>query len=126
MGHSLLLYWGTEPQGYFTRWVQMGGLWTFIGFHGLFGIIGFSITRQFQIGTILHIRPYNAIAFSGRIAVYTGVFFIYPLGQSRASHIGCEIRYIFTHSFGNLIKITLNDVGQSSWFISPKQWIRYI
>ena len=82
MGHSLLLYWGTEPQGYFTRWVQMGGLWTFIGFHGLFGIIGFSL-RQFEIGTILHIRPYNAIAFSGPIAVYTGVFFIYPLGQLR-------------------------------------------
>jgi len=31
MGHSALLYWGKEPQGYFTRWVQMGGLWTFIG-----------------------------------------------------------------------------------------------
>ena len=34
MGHSLLLLWGPEGQGYFTRWVQMGGLWTFIGFHG--------------------------------------------------------------------------------------------
>jgi hypothetical protein len=31
-------------------------------FNGLFGIIGFSL-RQFEIGTILHIRPYNAIAF---------------------------------------------------------------
>ena len=38
--------------------------------------------RQFEIGTILHIRPYNACAFSGPIAVYTSVFFIYPLGQS--------------------------------------------
>ena len=54
-----------KPQGYFTRWVQMGGLWTYrsfswaVRFHG---IIGFSL-RQFEIGTILHIRPYNAIAF---------------------------------------------------------------
>ena len=30
MGHSLLLLWGSEAQGYFTRWVLMGGLWTFI------------------------------------------------------------------------------------------------
>merc|ERR1719231_1709609 len=35
MGHSLLLLWGPEAQGYFTRWVLMGGLWTFIAFHGL-------------------------------------------------------------------------------------------
>jgi photosystem II P680 reaction center D2 protein len=77
----LKLLWGTEPRRYFTRWVQMGGLWTFIGCLGLFGIVGFSL-RQFEIAAILHIRPYNALGFTGPIAVYTGVFFIYPLGQS--------------------------------------------
>jgi hypothetical protein len=101
MGHSLLLYWGPEPLGYFTRWVQMGGLWTFIGFHGLFGIIGFSL-RQFEIGTILHIRPYNALAFTGPIAVYTSVFFIYPLGQSS---------WFFAPSFG-IAAISIWDLKQ--------------
>jgi photosystem II P680 reaction center D2 protein len=68
MGHSLLLVWGSEAQGYFTRWVLMGGLWTFTAFHGLFGIIGFCL-RQFEIARLVNIRPYNAIAFSGPIAV---------------------------------------------------------
>ena len=30
MGHSLLLLWGPEAQGDFTRWCQLGGLWTFV------------------------------------------------------------------------------------------------
>jgi photosystem II P680 reaction center D2 protein len=81
MGHSLLLLWGPEAQGYFTRWVLMGGLWTFIAFHGLFGVIGFCL-RQFEIARLVNIRPYNALAFSGPIAVYTSVFLVYPLGQS--------------------------------------------
>ena len=77
MGHSL----GPEAQGYFTRWVLMGGLWTFIAFHGLSSIIAFCL-RQFEIARLVNIRPYNALAFSGPIAVYTSVFLIYPLGQS--------------------------------------------
>ena len=111
MGHSALLYWGTEPQGYFTRWVQMGGLWTFIGLHGLFGIIGFSL-RQFEIGTILHIRPYNALGFSGPIAVYTGVFFIYPLGQSS---------WFFAPSFGiaAIFRFLLFLQGFHNWTLNP-------
>ena len=59
----------------------MGGCWTFIAFHGLFGIIAFSL-RQFEIARLVNIRPYNALAFTGPVAVYTSVFFIYPLGQS--------------------------------------------
>ena len=27
--------------GYFTRWVLMGSLWTFITFHSVFGVVGF-------------------------------------------------------------------------------------
>ena len=56
IGHSLLFLWGQEAQGYFTRWVLMGGLWTFIAFHSLFGIIAFSL-RQFEIAGLVNIRP---------------------------------------------------------------------
>ena len=81
MGHSLLLLWGPEAQGNFTRWVQLGGLWPFVAFHGAFGLIGFML-RQFEVARLVGIRPYNAIAFSGPIAVFVSVFLMYPLGQS--------------------------------------------
>ena len=77
MGHSLLLLWGCEAQGYFSRWTLMGGLWTFIAFHGLFALVAFCL-RQFEIARLVRIRPYNAIAFSGPIAAYLSVFLIYP------------------------------------------------
>ena len=48
MAHSLLLLWGPEAQGEFTRWCQLGGLWTFVALHGAFGLIGFML-RQFEI-----------------------------------------------------------------------------
>jgi photosystem II P680 reaction center D2 protein len=48
MGHSLLLLWGPEAQGDFTRWCQIGGLWTFVALHGALGLIGFML-RQFEI-----------------------------------------------------------------------------
>jgi len=88
---------------------QPNGL--FIGLHGLFGIIGFSL-RQFEIGTILHIRPYNALGFSGPIAVYTGVFFIYPLGQSS---------WFFAPSFGiaAIFRFLLFLQGFHNWTLNP-------
>jgi photosystem II P680 reaction center D2 protein len=73
MGHSLLLLWGPEAQGDFTRWCQLGGLWPFVALHGAFGLIGFML-RQFEIARAVKIRPYNAIAFSGPIAVFVSVF----------------------------------------------------
>ena len=73
MGHSLLLLWGPESQGDFVRWVQLGGLWNFVALHGAFALIGFML-RQFEISRLVGIRPYNAIAFSGPIAVFTSVF----------------------------------------------------
>jgi photosystem II P680 reaction center D2 protein len=76
MGHSLLQLWVAEAQGSFIRWALVGGLWTFTAFHGLFGIIGFCL-RQFEIARLVLIRPYNALAFTGPIALYTSVFFIY-------------------------------------------------
>ena len=47
----------------------------------LFALIGFML-RQFELARLIGIRPYNAIAFSGPIAVFVSVFLIYPLGQS--------------------------------------------
>ena len=69
MGHSLLLLWGPESQGDFQRWLQLGGLWNFVALHGAFSLIGFML-RQFEISRLVGIRPYNAIAFSGPIAVF--------------------------------------------------------
>jgi len=80
LAHSLLLLWGPEAQGDFTRWCQLGGLWTFVALHGAFGLIGFML-RQFELARSVQLRPYNAIAFSGPIAVFVSVFLIYNLGQ---------------------------------------------
>jgi photosystem II P680 reaction center D2 protein len=60
----------------FTRWCQLGGLWPFVALHGAFGF--FHVT-SIEIARV-KIRPYNAIAFSGPIAVFVSVFLIYPLG----------------------------------------------
>ncbi|KAL5642908.1 hypothetical protein ACJX0J_000298 [Zea mays] len=81
LAHSLLLLWGPEAQGDFTRWCQLGGLWTFDALHGAFALIGFML-RQFELARSVQLRPYNAISFSGPIAVFVSVFLIYPLGQS--------------------------------------------
>ena len=74
LGHSLLLLWGPESQGLLTRWFQMRGLWPFIAFHGLFGLIAFSL-RQFEIARLVNIRPYKCFSFyrtSG--SFYFGIF----------------------------------------------------
>jgi hypothetical protein len=47
--------------------------------------------RQFEIARLVGIRPYNAIAFSGPIAVFVSVFLLYPLGQAS---------WFFAPSFG--------------------------
>jgi photosystem II P680 reaction center D2 protein len=111
MGHSLVLLWGTEAQGYFTRWILIGGLWTFLAFHGLFGTIGFCL-RQFEIARLVNIRPYNALAFSGPIATYTSVFLIYPLGQSS---------WFFAPSFGvaAIFRFLLFLQGFHNWTLNP-------
>ena len=59
----------------------MGSLWTFITFHVLFSVVGFCL-RQFEIASLVSVRPYNALAFTGPIIVYVSVFVVYPLGQS--------------------------------------------
>ena len=109
--HSLLLLWGPEAQGDFTRWCQLGGLWTFIAFHGAFGLIGFML-RQFEIARSVGLRPYNAIAFTGPIAVFVSVFLIYPLGQAS---------WFFAPSFGvaAIFRFILFFQGFHNWTLNP-------
>ena len=61
--------------------VNLGDSRLFVALHGAFALIGFML-RQFELARLIGIRPYNAIAFSGPIAVFVSVFLIYPLGQS--------------------------------------------
>ena len=87
----LFFYFGVlSLRGTFIRWFQLGGLWNFVPLHGAFALIGFML-RQFELARLIGIRPYNAIAFSGPIAVFVSVFLIYPLGQSS---------WFFAPSFG--------------------------
>ncbi|KAL7598925.1 hypothetical protein Lser_V15G23214 [Lactuca serriola] len=111
LAHSLLLLWGPEAQGDFTRWRQLGGLWTFVALHGAFGLIGFML-RQFELARSVQLRSYNAIAFSGPIAVFVSVFLIYPLGQSG---------WFFAPSFGvaAIFRFILFFQGFHNWTLNP-------
>ena len=111
MGHSLILLWGPETHTHFTRWLLIGGLFTFIAFHSVFGLIGFCL-RQFEIASLLKIRPYNALAFTGPIALYTSVFLVYPLGQSA---------WFFAPSFGipGIFRFLLFLQGFHNWTVHP-------
>ena len=104
-------FWGPESQGDFVRWCQLGGLWAFVAFHGAFALIGFML-RQFEISRLVGIRPYNAIAFSGPIAVFVSVFLIYPLGQSS---------WFFAPSFGvsAIFRFLLFLQGFHNWTLNP-------
>jgi len=82
MGHSLLLLWGPEAQGDFTRWCQIGGLWTFVALHGAFGLIGFCL-RQFEIARLVGIRPYNANCFLRSNCCLRFSIFIIPIRTSK-------------------------------------------
>jgi photosystem II P680 reaction center D2 protein len=111
MGHSLLFLWGPEAQWDFTRWIQLGGLWTFVALHGAFALIGFML-RQFEIARLVGIRPYNALAFSAPIAVFVSVFLMYPLGQSG---------WFFAPSFGvaAIFRFLLFFQGFHNWTLNP-------
>jgi photosystem II P680 reaction center D2 protein len=111
LGHSLILLWGIEAQGFFTRWLLLGGLWIFIAFHGGLSLIAFSL-RQYEIASLVSIRPYNAIAFSGPIITFCSVFLIYPLGQSS---------WFFAPSFGvaAIFRFLLFLQGFHNWTLNP-------
>ena len=69
------------------------------------------IRDRFEIAGLVGIRPYNALAFSAVIAVFTSIFLIYPLGQhswffAPSFGVAAIFRYIlFIQGFHN---ITLN------------------
>ena len=86
---SLLLLWGPESQGTLSAGSNLGTL-SLKKACLIFALIGFML-RQFELARLIGIRPYNAIAFSGPIAVFVSVFLIYPLGQSS---------WFFAPSFG--------------------------
>jgi photosystem II P680 reaction center D2 protein len=79
MGHSLLLLWGPEAQGDFTRWCQLGGLWPFVALHGAFGLIGFML-RQFELRVLLKF-VHTMLLHSLDLLLYSCLF-SYPLGQA--------------------------------------------
>ncbi|CAH2052163.1 unnamed protein product [Thlaspi arvense] len=83
LAHSLLLLWGPEAQGDFTRWCQLGGLWAFVALHGAFALIGqsgwffapsfgvaaiFRFILFFQVGLALNLRAYDFVSQEIRAA----------------------------------------------------------
>ena len=86
----LFFYFGVLSSGRFRPLDPTWGTLAFVALHGAFALIGFML-RQFELARLIGIRPYNAIAFSGPIAVFVSVFLIYPLGQSS---------WFFAPSFG--------------------------
>ncbi|KAL5647022.1 hypothetical protein ACJX0J_000127 [Zea mays] len=126
LAHSLLLLWGPEAQGDFTRWCQLGGLWTFVALHGAFALIGFML-RQFELARSVQLRPYNAISFSGPIAVFVSVFLIYPLGQS-GFHNWTLNPFHMMGVAGKLIQWSLANRFWSQIFgvaFSNKRWLHF-
>jgi hypothetical protein len=80
MGHSLLLLWVLKH-----KVISLVGVnWWIMAVRCLTWCVWFNRfhVRQFEIARAVKIRPYNAIAFSGPIAVFVSVFLIYPLGQA--------------------------------------------
>lgn len=111
MGHSLLLLWGPEAEACFSAWVLVGGLWAFAAAHGAAALAAFSL-RQFEIASLVLVRPYNALGFSGPLAAYVSAFFVYPLGQSS---------WFFAPSFGTaaVFRFLLFLQGFHNWTLNP-------
>ncbi|KAL4190792.1 hypothetical protein AMTRI_Chr07g77510 [Amborella trichopoda] len=111
LAHSLLLLWGLEAQGDFTRWCQLGGLWTFVALHGAFGLIGF-LLRQFELVRSVQLRPYNASAFYAPIVVFISIFLIYPLGQS-------DLFFASSFNVAAIFQFILFFQGFHNWTLNP-------
>merc|ERR1712125_144797 len=92
--------------GDFTRWCQIGGLWTFIALHGAFGLIGFCL-RQFEIARLVGIRPYNAIAFSGPISIFLSAFLMMGVAGILGGALLCAIH-------GATVENTLFEDGDAA------------
>jgi photosystem II P680 reaction center D2 protein len=74
-------------------------------------VSGFSL-RQFEIASLLKIRPYNSLAFSAPISVFASVFLVYPLGQAS---------WFFAPSFGvsSIFRFLLFLQGFHNWTLNP-------
>jgi len=79
LGHSLLLLWGPEAQGDFTRWCQLGGLWAFVALHGAFGLIGFML-RQFEVARLVASVLTTHWHSAARSPFFVSVFFSSTIG----------------------------------------------
>ncbi|TKY57976.1 Photosystem II D2 protein [Spatholobus suberectus] len=68
--------------------------------------------RQFELTRSVQLRPYNAIAFFGPMAVFVSIFLIYPLGQSS---------WFFALSFGvaTIFQFILFFQGFHNWTLNP-------
>jgi photosystem II P680 reaction center D2 protein len=81
MGHSLLLYGVLKHKVI----LHVGAkLWP-LGIRCFTWCFWFNrfCLRQFEIARLVGIRPYNAIAFSGPIAVFVSVFLFIPIRTSK-------------------------------------------
>ena len=66
-GHSSLVLWGPEAAGDVTHWLVLGGLWTFVAFHGALGLVGFRL-RLVDIALRIRLWTCNALAFCTSMA----------------------------------------------------------
>jgi photosystem II P680 reaction center D2 protein len=109
MGHSLLLYGVLKHKVILhvgAKLVAFGHLLLYMLWFNQFCL------RQFEIARLVGIRPYNAIAFSGPIAVFVSVFLLYPLGQAS---------WFFAPSFGvaAIFRFLLFLQGFHNWTLNP-------
>ncbi|KAI9105085.1 hypothetical protein K1719_022801 [Acacia pycnantha] len=64
LAHSLLLLWGPGAQGDFTRWCQLGGLWTFVALH----VTCLWMSALGVVGLALNLRAYEFVSQEIRAA----------------------------------------------------------
>ena len=85
MGHSVFLLWGSESQGFISRWFIMGGSWIFLGFHGLqaqapfvFGSSKFLVLSASGLTTHYHSQVLSSRTFQFSFFIHS----VKPVGSS--------------------------------------------
>ena len=98
---------GSRRLGSFSRWLTLGGLWTFTALHGSLGLVGFML-RQFEIARAIRLN----ISFLRPDSSLYSVFLVYPLGQSG---------WFFAPSFGvaGIFRFILFFQGFHNWTLNP-------
>ncbi|KAJ8419225.1 hypothetical protein Cgig2_032379 (chloroplast) [Carnegiea gigantea] len=90
LAHSLLLLWGPEAQGDFTRWCQLGGLWTFVfvlGWRLKISLMKtlYSLRRFYPVETLFN----GTLALTGRDQETTG--FAWWAGNARLINLSGKL-----------------------------------